>query len=250
MTPTTDEPRIALVTGANKGIGWHTARQLAEAGLTTLVGSRDATRGAAAVDRLTATGLPARLVVLDVCDAATIASAAKQVTAEFGRLDVLVNNAGISLPMAKPSAQDMTDLRHTFETNVFGVVATTNAFLPLLRRSTAPRIVNVTSAFGSISTAARPSPRWAGLDVPAYQAAKAALNMLTVLYSRELAPAGFQVNAVSPGYRATELGGSPSTDPNAGDPAVGAAAIVATALAGADGPTGEFHTDTGGTYPW
>jgi NAD(P)-dependent dehydrogenase (short-subunit alcohol dehydrogenase family) len=244
------ETRIALVTGANKGIGAHVARQLAEAGLTTLVGSRDAGRGQAAVDRLTSAGWTARLVVLDVCDADSVAAAAKQVGEQFGRLDVLVNNAGISLGMAVPSEQDIDELRATFETNVFGVVATTNAFVPLLRHSAAPRIVNVSSGLGSLTAIAGDTGRWRDLNVPAYRASKAALNALTLLYSRQLAPDGFLVNAVSPGYRATDLGGDVVAPPGRGDPAEGALAVTRLALLPDDGPTGEFHNDTGGTFPW
>jgi NAD(P)-dependent dehydrogenase (short-subunit alcohol dehydrogenase family) len=244
MTETT---RIALVTGANKGIGWHVARQLGEAGMTVLVGSRDPERGRAAVERL---GGAARLLVLDVTDPASVEAAAKQVDEEFGRLDVLVNNAGIGAGRAVPSEQSMADLRRVFDTNVFGVAAVTNAFVPLLRRSSAPRIVNVSSGLGSITLIADDTSEWRSIDATAYQASKAALNALTVLYSRELAPRGFRVNAVSPGYRATELGAHNLTDPNAGDPAGGAAVVTELALISDDGPTGEFRADTGGTYPW
>jgi NAD(P)-dependent dehydrogenase (short-subunit alcohol dehydrogenase family) len=246
----TEMTRIALVTGANKGIGWHVARQLGEAGMTVLVGSRDPERGKNAVAELTGLGCDARLVVLDVTDAGSVAAAAKQVTGEHGRLDILVNNAGISSAMVKPSELDVADLRRVHETNVFGVVAVTNAFVPLLRRSTAPRIVNVSSGLGSLTLIANSEWRWADVDVPDYQSSKAALNALTLLYSRELSPAGFKVNAVNPGYRATELGGGNATDPRAGDPAGGGAAVVEMALIGDDGPTGVFHTDTGGTLPW
>jgi NAD(P)-dependent dehydrogenase (short-subunit alcohol dehydrogenase family) len=247
MTETT---RIALVTGANKGIGWHVARQLGEAGVTVLVGSRDPERGRAAVDQFTEQGLAVQLVVLDVTDADSVAAAAEQVTDEHGRLDILVNNAGIGSGTTKPSELPLADLRRVYETNVFGVVTVTNAFVPLLRRSTAPRIVNVSSGLGSLTMMAASDQRWAALNVPAYQSSKAALNALTLLYSRELAPDGFRVNVVNPGYRATELGGANATDPRAGDPAEGAAAVVALALIGDDGPTGQFHTDTGGTLPW
>lgn len=238
--------KIALVTGANKGIGFHVARQLAQAGLTVLVGSRDPDRGRSAVGRLTGEGLGARLLVVDVTDAASLATAASRVERDFGRLDVLVNNAGVAPGFAAPSRVAMEDLRRAYETNVFGVVATTNAFLPLLRRSPGGRIVNVSSELGSLAGMTDPDWEWAGVNALAYQSSKTAQNAATVMYAKELRDTGIKVNAVDPGFRATDM----APAPGAGDPADGAAVATRMALIGDDGPTVEFHTDDGGTYPW
>jgi NADP-dependent 3-hydroxy acid dehydrogenase YdfG len=175
------DPRVALVTGANKGIGLHIARQ-AQRGLLVLVGSRDVERGGrAAVAELVGEGLDVRLLVLDVTDEASVAAAAEQVGADPGRLDVLVNNAGIASGLAPTSEVQVTDLRRTYETNVFGVVAVTNALLPLLRRSPAPRIVNVSSGLGSLTMLSDPGFPFAELNNAAYQSSKMALNAFGAL---------------------------------------------------------------------
>lgn len=246
---TATDPRVALVTGANKGIGLHIARQLAQRGLTVLLGARNAERGRAAVAGLVGEGLDVRLLVLDVTDAGSVAAAAEQVAKDPGRLDVLVNNAGITSGLAPTSQVEVADLRRTYETNVFGVVAVTNALLPLLRRSRSARIVNVSSGLGSLTLLSDPDFRFADLNNAAYQSSKAALNALTVLYAKELRGTGIKVNAVSPGYRATDLNGGLPT-PGAGDPADGAAVAVRMALIDDAGPTGEFHSDAGTVYPW
>lgn len=160
-----------------------------------------------------------------------------------------MNNAGITSGLDSASRMSIDDLRRTYETNVFGVAATINTFLPLLRQSPSPRIVNVSSGLGSLTLLSDPKFRFAELNNAAYQSSKTALNALTVLYTKDLAKEGFKVNAVSPGYRATELNGGLPT-PGAGDPAEGAAVAVRMALIPDDGPTGEFHSDTGTTYPW
>ena len=243
----TDEQDIALVTGANKGIGKHIARQLAQAGLLVFVGSRDRARGQSAVNELAAEGLSVRLLPLDVTDPVSVAAAADQLDQYPGHLDVLVNNAGITSGLEPASKVTVDDMRRTFETNVFGVVAVTNAMLPLLRRSPAARIVNVSSGLGSLSIIS--DPEFAGLSFAAYQSSKTALNALTVLYAKELRSAGIKVNAVCPGYRATDLNrGLPN--PGAGDPADGAKIAVELALVGDDGPSGEFISDSGARYPW
>lgn len=243
-------PSVAVVTGANTGIGKHIAAQLAEAGLRVYVGSRNAARGQAAVDELVARGLDARLLVLDVTAPETIEAAAALVEAESGHLDVLVNNAGISTGFEPPSQVTLEQLRETFETNVFGVVATTNAFLPLLRRSAGPRIVNVSSGLGSTTRLAQSVESGTGMNAVAYQASKAALNMISVSYAKELRAAGFKVNVMNPGLRATGLGGLSTPIPGAGDPAEGAAVATELALIGDDGPTAEFRNDDGTTIPW
>jgi NAD(P)-dependent dehydrogenase (short-subunit alcohol dehydrogenase family) len=231
---------IALVTGANKGIGIQIARQLADAGLTVHVGSRDAARGERAVAEI---GGDARLVVLDVTDAASIAAAARQV----GALDILVNNAGVSGDDKTADQEDPAAFRRVYETNVFGVVAVTNAFLPALRRSAHPRVVNISSSTGSLTWATGPQfPHRGGYA--AYRSSKTALNALTVFYAHALADAGIKVNALAPGLRRTDL--NPTAAASDGDPAEAAAGAVRLALLPDDGPTGEFFSWDGTPVPW
>ncbi len=232
---------VALVTGANKGIGKEIARQLADAGLTVYVGSRDAARGERAVGEI---GGDTRLLVLDVTDDASIADAARQV----GTLDILVNNAGISGDGKTPDQQDSSTFRRIYETNVFGVVAVTNAFLPALRRSAHPRIVNVSSGTGSLTWATDPQSRhWPG-RYAAYRSSKTALNALTVFYAHNLADDGIKVNALAPGLRRTDLNATAAA--SGGDPAEAAAGAVRLALLPDDGPTGEFFSWDGTPVPW
>jgi NAD(P)-dependent dehydrogenase (short-subunit alcohol dehydrogenase family) len=229
----------ALVTGANKGIGKEIARQLAEAGLTVYVGSRDAARGKSAADEI---GGDARLLVIDVTDDASIAVAASQV----GSLDILVNNAGISGDGKPAGEADADAFRHVYETNVFGVVAVTNAFLPALRRSPRPRIVNISSGTGSLTLATGPQFSHQG-TMAAYRSSKTALNAVTVFYAHALGD-GFKVNALAPGLRRTDL--NPIASASEGDPAEGAAGAVRLALLPDDGPTGEFFSWDGSPVPW
>ena len=233
----------ALVTGANKGIGKHIAQQLAAAGLTVYVGSRDAERGARAVEEI---GGGARLLVLDVTDGESIAAAAKQVES----LDVLVNNAGIMVDDKPPTGTDLDSFRRTFETNVFAVLAVTNAFLPALRRSARPRIVNISSGTGSMAWSTGPDAQFpmAGGGAAAYRSSKTALNALTVFYAHALAEEGFKVNALAPGLRATDLNARAAASD--GDPAEAAAGAVRLALLPDDGPTGEFIAWDGAPVPW
>ena len=241
---------IALVTGANKGIGLEIARRLAAAGHTVYVGARDAGRGKQAADEI---GGDTRLLALDVTDAASITDAARQVPS----LDILINNAGISIDVPTPvTEEDPNTYRRIYETNVFGLVAVTNAFLPALRRSAHPRIVNLSSgtssltasagnAEGTIAFAARPNG-----DMGAYRSSKTAVNELTVLYANELADGGFKVNALAPGLRRTGLNGPARSSPAAGDPAEAAAGAVRLALLPDDGPTGGFFSWDGTPVPW
>jgi NAD(P)-dependent dehydrogenase (short-subunit alcohol dehydrogenase family) len=232
----------ALVTGANKGIGKQIAQQLAAVGLTVYVGSRDPERGQRAVDEI---GGKARLLVLDVTDAQSIAEAAGQVE----DLDILINNAGISIDLNLATDTDVDNFRRTYEANVFGVVAVTNAFLPALRRSAKPRIVNISSGTGSLGWSTGPQPHFppAGTSA-AYRSSKTALNALTVFYAQELAGAGFKVNALAPGLRRTDLNSAAAA--SGGDPAEAAAGAVRLALLPDDGPTGEFLSWDGTPVPW
>jgi NAD(P)-dependent dehydrogenase (short-subunit alcohol dehydrogenase family) len=241
---------IALVTGANKGIGKEIARQLAAAGHTVYVGSRGVGRGK---DAITDIGGDTRLLVLDVTDADSIAMAAQQVPS----LDILVNNAGISSGEPKPVTDEDTDtFRRIYETNVFGVVAVTNAFLPALRRSAHPRIVNISSGTASLAASAGQAEgvivfasRPTGA-LGAYRSSKTALNELTVLYANALADDGFKVNALAPGARRTDLNGPGRASSRGGDPAEGAAGAVRLALLPDDGPTGGFFSWDGTPIPW
>jgi NAD(P)-dependent dehydrogenase (short-subunit alcohol dehydrogenase family) len=231
------------VTGANKGIGRHIALQLAGAGLTVYVGSRDAERGRAAVAEID-TG--ARLLVLDVTDAASIAAAVSQVS----ELDILVNNAGIGDDPRPAPDSDADGFRRIYETNVFGVVAVTNAFLPALRRSPRPRIVNISSGTGSLARSTSPDSPFAFATggAAAYRSSKTALNALTVFYAQALVGEGFKVNALAPGLRATNLNALAAS--SGGDPAEAAAGAVRLALLPDDGPTGKFFSWDGTTVPW
>ncbi len=232
---------VALVTGANKGIGKEIARQLADAGLTVYVGSRDAARGERAVEEI---GGDTRLLVLNVTDDASIADAARQA----GTLDILVNNAGISGDDKTPDQEDTDTFRRIYQTNVFGVVAVTNAFLPALRRSAHPRIVNVSSGTGSLTWATDPQSRhWPG-RYAAYRSSKTALNALTVFYAHTLADDGIKVNALAPGLRGTAPTATAAA--RGGDPAEAAAGAVWLALLPDDGPSGEFFSWDATPVPW
>jgi NAD(P)-dependent dehydrogenase (short-subunit alcohol dehydrogenase family) len=231
---------IALVTGANKGIGKEIARQLADRGLTVYVGSRDPGRGKQAVEEI---GGDARLLTLDVTDAVSIADAARQLVA----LDILVNNAGISGDSTTPDREDIDTFRRIYETNVFGVAAVTNAFLPALRRSAHPRIVNISSGTGSLTWATGPQFPHRGTHA-AYRSSKAALNALTVFYAHALADDGVKVNALAPGLRRTDLNAAAAA--SGGDPAEAAAGAIKLALLPDDGPSGEFHSWDGTPVPW
>lgn len=237
--------KIALVTGANKGIGYEIARQLAGQKMTVLVAARDAERGRKAVDTLKSAG-DVRFVQLDVNNAESIKKAAAYVSAEFGKLDVLVNNAGIIAEGdGAPSVATIDAVRTTFETNFFGVLAVTQAFLPLVRKSDAGRIVNLSSGLGSLTLNADPKWDFAAVKYLGYNGSKAALNMLTVQLAYELRDTPIKVNAINPGYTATDLNGNQGTQ----SVAEGAEAAVRFSLLGADGPTGAF-VNKDGDDPW
>ena len=241
-----DRRKTALVTGANKGIGFEIARQLGQQGIIVLVGARSAERGKEAARKLREDGLEAREIVIDVTDEASIRSAVTEITDAYGRLDILVNNAGISRERGqKPSDTSVQAVRETFETNVFGVVAVTNAMLPLLRRSSTGRIVNLSSTMGSLAFAADPTSPYANLMLLAYNSSKAALNSITLEYAKELRGTLIKINAVSPGYVSTDL------NQHRGNltPEQGAVAAVRLALVANDGPSGTFQ-DLNGPTPW
>ena len=230
--------RIALVTGATRGIGLETVRQLAAEGVHTLLAGRDPARTAAAAAVLQADGLPVEPIALDVTDGASIAAAAQEVERRHGRLDILVNNAGIILDdlARKPSAQPLAAWRDTFETNVFGLVAVTQAFLPLLHASTSARIVNVSSILGSISLHLDPASFVYDFKAPAYNVSKTAVNAWTAQLAYELRGSRIKVNTIHPGYVKTDI--------NKGEGelevAEGARTSVRLALIDDDGPNGGF----------
>lgn len=230
--------RIALVTGANKGIGLETARQLLAAGVQVIAGARSLEKARAAVAELGA-GEP---LEIDVADSASIARAAAAVP----RLDILINNAGIMVDTrTPPSRTSRAQLRETFETNFFGLVETTQAFLPVLRESTAGRIVNLTSILGSLTLHAKPgSPIYRSWQL-AYDASKAAVNMFTIELAQELADTNIKVFAAHPGWVKTAMGG-PSAPLELGE---GAATSVALALAGDEAVSGSY-VHLGKTLPW
>jgi NAD(P)-dependent dehydrogenase (short-subunit alcohol dehydrogenase family) len=238
--------RIALITGANKGIGLEIARQIAKRGMTVYVGARDRSRGTAATEKLQAEGLAARFVELDVLREETIRAAAAAIEAAHGRLDVLVNNAGIAdRSDGPPSRADLDAVRRTLLTNFVGPAAVAQAMLSLLRRSPAGRIVNVSSGLGSLARNADPGWEHAWAKFLGYNASKAALNMLTVQLAFELRDTPIKVNSADPGYTATDL------NDNRGTQTVeeGAAEAVRLALLPADGPTGGFFSSAG-PVPW
>jgi NAD(P)-dependent dehydrogenase (short-subunit alcohol dehydrogenase family) len=239
--------RIALVTGANKGIGLETARQLGKEGITVIVGARDEKKGQDAAEVLRKEGIDAHGVVIDVESSDSIKKAAALVEQEYGRLDILINNAGVMLHHTDKSAgtQPLEVWRKTFETNVFGLVATTQAFLPLLGKSEAGRIVNLSSILGSMKYHSTPGSPIYGFHVPAYNVSKAAVNAFTVQLAYELKDTKIKVNAAHPGWVKTDLGGE-GAQMEIKD---GAKTSVALATVGEDGPNGAY-IHMGKPLPW
>jgi NAD(P)-dependent dehydrogenase (short-subunit alcohol dehydrogenase family) len=240
--------KTALITGANKGIGLETARQLGIKNVTVLVGARDLAKGESAVEELRRENIDAHAIAIDVSDPASIRNAAAQVEKDFGRLDILINNAGIMLDdrTKKPSEQSLEAWRKTFETNVFGLIATTQVFLPLLRKSDAGRIVNLSSILGSIHFHATPgAPVYDSKETPAYNVSKSAVNAYTVQLAYELKETSIKVNAAHPGWVKTEMGGEGAMM----EIEDGAKTSVALATIGPDGPNGAYQ-HMGETLPW
>jgi NAD(P)-dependent dehydrogenase (short-subunit alcohol dehydrogenase family) len=249
-----DKP-VALVTGANQGIGLQIAKDLAAKNFTVLVGSRDLARGEEAAKTIEG---DARALQLDVTDQASIAAAAKRIRDELGRLDVLVNNAAISntrmqpgvsveeySKSTRPSVVSLDEVRAVWETNVFGVLAVYQAVLPLLREAPAARIVNVSSGVGSLTRNSDPAYAYRSIFGPVYPASKTALNAMTLAMAIELESTGIKVNAACPGYTKTNLNnyaGTQTVEEGAREP-------VRLALLGPDGPTGTF-SNAAGPLPW
>ncbi|MFZ1971988.1 MAG: SDR family oxidoreductase [Candidatus Acidiferrales bacterium] len=246
---------VALVTGANQGIGFQIAKDLAARGFTVLVGSRNFERGEAAAKQI---GPEARALQLDVTNQASITAAEKRIRKEFGRLDVLVNNAAISntskraemsvqdyAKLTRPSNVSLDEMRAVWDTNVFGVLAVTQAMLPLLREAPAARIVNVSSGVGSLTRNSDPAYAYRSIFGPVYPASKTALNAITLAMAIELESTGIKVNAACPGYTKTNLNnytGTRTIEEGAREP-------VRLALLDANGPTGTFSNEEG-PLPW
>jgi len=241
------EQTIALVTGANKGIGYEIAAGLGALGWSVGVGARDEERREAAVAKLRAAGVDAFGVPLDVTDDASVTAAAGLIEQRNGRLDVLVNNAGITGgPAQQPTTADLATVRTVMETNVIGVIRVTNALLPLLRRSAAPRIVNMSSSVGSLTRQSGPGGELTtGPVAVAYSPSKTFLNAVTVQYARELRDTAILINAGCPGFVATDLNGFRGVR----TPEQGAAIAIKLATLPDDGPSGGFFEDAG-VVPW
>jgi NAD(P)-dependent dehydrogenase (short-subunit alcohol dehydrogenase family) len=242
--PTTK--KIALITGANKGIGFEVSKQIARTGVTVLMGARNKAAGEEAVAKLVAEGLDARFLHLDITDAATVAAAAAKIEADFGQLDILVNNAGIiDHADGPPSTASLDAVDRTLRTNFFGPIAVTQALLPLLRKAPAARIVNVSSGLGSLTQNGDPNYFGAFAKFLGYNSSKAALNMLTVQLAYELRDTPIKVNSADPGYTATDL------NENRGTQTIeeGSAETIRLALLPDDGPTGTY-SDKDGIVPW
>jgi NAD(P)-dependent dehydrogenase (short-subunit alcohol dehydrogenase family) len=252
------EVRVALVTGANKGIGFEVARQLGQLGFRVLLGSRDSGRGSKAAETLRAAGIDVRFEQLDVSEPHSVTAAAARIRLDPGRLDVLVNNAGVLSSgefygvdesgepiLCPPSQVELGAVQATYLTNVFGPIAVINAVLPLLRESPAGRIVNVSSRLASFSVAQAAGSADRYLNLLAYNSSKAALNYTTLQYAIELRGTRIKVNAADPGHCATDINGRLGTR----SPAEAARIVVQLATLPDDGPTGAFFAEEG-ARPW
>jgi NAD(P)-dependent dehydrogenase (short-subunit alcohol dehydrogenase family) len=239
--------KTALITGANKGIGLETAKQLLQAGYHVFIGSRDHNRGQDAINELKSAGHEdVEILIIDVTNPDSVQQAAQALSSKIAKLDVLINNAGIAGDFPQDASNvTQQNIRNVFETNFFGVIENTQAFLPLLRKSDAPRIVNVSSDLGSLGSHSDPNYEHYDTKLTAYCSSKTALNAYTVMLAYELRDTNFKVNSVNPGYTKTDFNfhqGHKSI-------AEGAAPIVQYAMIGSEGPTGSFLSDYGVT-PW
>ncbi len=240
------DKKIALITGANKGLGFETARQLAKQNIKVLLGARDETRGREAAEKLQNEGFDAEFVLIDVTNEKTLEAAAKYVEENYGKLDILVNNSGIAVEYGTASGEfSLEKIRQTFDTNFFGVIAVTQNFLPLIKKSESGRIVNVSSGLGSLTQNSDPNWDFSAVKPVAYNSSKAALNMFTVILASQLKDAKIKVNAADPGYTATDL------NHNSGPKTVeqGASIIFDLATLPDDGATGGYFDDQG-IVPW
>lgn len=240
------EKKIALITGANKGLGFETARQLANQNVKVLIGARDETRGQESAEKLRSENLDAEFVLVDVTNEKTIEAAVKHVEENYGKLDILVNNAGIANEYGlAPGEINLELIRQTFDTNFFGVVAVTKAFLPLIEKSDGGRIVNVSSGLGSLTLHSDPQSPYYDIKPLAYNSSKAALNMFTVILAHDLKDTKIKVNSADPGYTATDL--NHNTGPKTVEQ--GASIIFDLATLSDDGATGGYFDDQG-VVPW
>jgi NAD(P)-dependent dehydrogenase (short-subunit alcohol dehydrogenase family) len=240
--------QIALITGANKGLGFEMARQLGQAGVTVVLAARDPQKGEAAAAKLRAEGFDVQFLKLDVTDKADLASASAFLEKKFGRLDILINNAGISPEVfgtGKPSTTTEETIHHTFETNFFAPVALTKTLLPLLKKSDAGRIVNMSSILGSQALHADAKSQIYDFKTLSYDASKAALNSFTIHLAHELKDTKIKVNSAHPGWVKTDMG----TDAAPMEIPEGGKTGVELALLGDNGPTGGFF-HLGKPVPW
>jgi len=238
--------KVALITGANKGIGFEITRQLGCAGMTVLLGARNSEQGEASAQILRAEGIDVDTIPLDLLQEETISAAAEWIASQYGRLDVLVNNAGIvDGEDGPPSSADLDAVRRVFDVNFFGTLAVTKAMLPLIRKANAGRIVNLSSGLGSLTLNSDPTWVFASYKMLGYCGSKAAVNMMTVQLAYELRDTAIKVNAVNPGFTATDMNGHQGTQ----TVEEGAAEAVRLALLADDGPTGGF-TETGANIAW
>ena len=238
--------KTVLITGANKSIGFATARQLGQLGHRIWLGCRDVSRGQVASESLVSQGYDVRLLAIDVTSDDSVEAAAARVQDEDGRLDVLINNAGIpGGHPAAPSQQPVNDIRQVYETNVFGPIRVTQTFLPLLKSAGDANVVMVSSGLGSLGWLSDPANQFYGVNILGYNSSKSALNAVTVAFAKELAAAGINVNAVDPGYTATDFNG------HSGYRTVdqAAAGIVWLATQDRSGPSGGFYFDQD-QVPW
>jgi NAD(P)-dependent dehydrogenase (short-subunit alcohol dehydrogenase family) len=244
--------KTVLITGANKSIGFETARQLLQKGYYVYLGSRDPKKGQQAVDQLKTEGFnQVELITIDVDNLASIKAARETLGQKINTLDVLINNAGISGGFPQTALEtDITVFKQVFETNLFGVIETTQAFIDLLKHSQEPRIVNVTSGLGSLTLHNDPSWKYYPVKGACYTASKAALNAYTIVLAYELRDTAFKVNVVDPGYTATDF----NHHSGPGTVADAAARLVKVATLGPDGPTSQFFSDDNapetGISPW
>ncbi|SPE47795.1 Diacetyl reductase [Streptomyces netropsis] len=255
MTDGQHHGEVALVTGANKGIGKHIARRLAGEGMTVYLGARDEQRGRESARELSAPGLDVRFLQLDVTDQEQVDAAVRRIETESGRLDVLVNNAGVVVEWGVTVPEVTREhMRTAFEVNVFGTVAVTQACIPLLRKSGAGRVVNMSSPLGSLSLLSDPDNPISTRNLLPYSSSKAALNAITIVYANALREAGIRVNVANPGLVATDLNAGSPFSRGTRTPEEGAEVPVRLALMGADGPTGSFRGSMDGsvdeTVPW